>query len=166
MSLELKVALTVAIIAALSSVIAAAFQAITSYQNAKKPADLQLANFRREWIESLRLKISDFLSAKYEEINLKQHRDHAEKVKNEDLFWEITKQGVLTTSKCARLRYEIGLMLNTNEQLHQEFDIDLQEVLLSEDPKLLNEEFMSKARIILKSEWDTLKNEMKKGIRT
>lgn len=159
---EQVVTLVAASIAAFAAIVAALASLYSVYYQASRSSNLRLAEFRKEWIEDLRIKMSEFLSYTVDLgiriENLKKKAGENDIIVDEDFFERSNRQGEAYAF--------IALSINADEKTHKEL-LELMGRMMgtkSSDIGALYEElgynFIEKSKEVLKGEWNRLKREM------
>jgi hypothetical protein len=166
---DANVAVTAAVIAACAAIATAVISALTSWSASRRSGIQKIAEFRKEWIENLRIHFAEYYSTCIAiSLVIKQYVG-AKDATNKDTIGEQMKV------KYERLNYlhnYIVLMLNPAEELHQLMEDRLKVMFMSlfetvEHPEnnaanaepLDVKSFSDLARKILKAEWNHLKSE-------
>jgi hypothetical protein len=166
---DAQVAVTAAVIAACAAIASAGISALTSWSMSRRTGIQKIAEFRKEWIENLRIHFAEFHSICVGlTIGIRQYRRQKNEQERHRLSLEIK-------DKYERLHYlhnYILLMLNPSEELHQEMERKLRQIFKeltdngengdgpSPESSALNlQEYSQLARKILKAEWSRLKSE-------
>jgi hypothetical protein len=164
-----SVAVTAAIIAACAALASAGVSALTSWSMSRRSGVQKIAEFRKEWIENLRVNFAEFHSTcSLLTLVIKQYKAAKDFAAQERLGEEMK-------ARYERLNYlhnYIVLMLNPSEELHQQMENRLKVMFTSLFPTVEHPEdatavpsplelrsFTDLARKILKAEWNRLKSE-------
>jgi hypothetical protein len=164
-----NIAVTAAIIAAIAAIASACISALTSYSASKRSGVQKIAEFRKEWIENLRVHFAEFHSTYFRLALLVMKYRRAKDAGQKHQFGEQMHDGFV------RLQYlhnYIILMLNPAEELHQQMESRVRQMVtnLVEDeetdergastPNVSDlQSYSDLARKILKAEWNRLKSE-------
>ena len=103
-------------VAAVAAIIAAGVSTYTAYYQATRSSKLRLAEFRREWIENLRIRIATFSTLAGSQNSTSEEIENGEPRK--------AKNDLLTITKDLRIKlleefYYIKLCLNLEEEDHK-----------------------------------------------
>ena len=134
-----------------------AFVALVSLQSVRSNGVQRVGEFRKEWIESLRIHLAEILSLSASRLQQTQER-----ALNPDFVSGIGayQSDEYLTKKWERLFYltsYVQLMLNKSEKAHQDLEKTMFELLQSGPTGDRLNQFINQSRFVLKTEWDRVK---------
>jgi hypothetical protein len=124
----------------------------------------RLAEFRKEWVENLRLHIAEFHSLAFNRLVLSTTNDDlgetAPSHRKVESINRNQKEISASLMRTSYLKSYIDLMLNPNEDEHKTLSSLLKEVAVSRPSQENLRNLVVQSRLVLKSEWDRLKREI------
>jgi hypothetical protein len=158
---EQTATLIAAVIAAFAGLVAVATSFYSTFHQQNRVGKLRLAEFRRDWIESLREKLASYLALSLQ-LDICQKKLKGQDPKELLLIDQIEEMQIKLMSEF----YYIKLCLNKTETAHREL-LEILELMLTEKLEIvqfkLKERGLNLADMaddILKTEWKKLKLEM------
>jgi hypothetical protein len=150
-----------------ATLIAALSAAYFSHRALAQQSKQRLAEFRKEWIENLRIQLAGFRASSYRRRTAKTNREFYKKSKNNDLTRMWNEKYMEFTEETARSYHYVLLCLNEGEAEHAALMARMK-LHLEEKQEELDAltgtnapEFLTLARAVLKKEWERLKSEFK-----
>ena len=138
---------------------------IIAYRAVKSNGKQRIADYRKEWIENLRVQLAEFDNLSNQRAVLQKMRSQLESNPihqiNEELKLENMKEFNTAFERCRAVNSYVVLMLNPNEEDHKKLSGILGDLLSTMEPsaeKLFELRHISQT--VLKTEWDRLKIEL------
>ncbi|MEE1656605.1 hypothetical protein VB618_10375 [Microvirga sp. CF3062] len=140
----------------LATAILAIVTLVVSLKNIKSNHSYKIADFRRHWIEELRVKVARF-SVLYNELEMKVSGTFdRDGIKQK--YWKVgNPEDEEKRKEMTEIVYHITLMLNPREKMHKDL-VDMMNNYLALDVDANLREFHDLARQIMKAEWDRVKS--------
>lgn len=153
----------VTLIAALGALGTSIWSNFTAHKALKSSGRQRLSEFRKEWIESLRLNLAEMHALGFNRLILAETNKTLDAdIENIDFVAARKKNQSeinATLDRSTHLFSFITLMLNSEEEPHEKLTVCMREILKSYPTKKNLNEFLTQSRTVLKLEWDKLKLE-------
>lgn len=148
-----------------ATLIAALSAAYFSHRTIALQGKQRLAEFRKEWIENLRIHLANYRAADFRRKNAKVNMAKFQKNQNKDQNTLWAERYLEFTEESSREFHYVSLCLNEGEPEHSallvrmrahqnEDEVEIKKLTDSKAP-----EFLELARAVLKKEWERLKTE-------
>ena len=147
---ESGISVLVAVIAAAAAVTSGILSNFFTYYQLKRSSQQRISEFRKDWIEDLRNKISEYLSLAYRRTHIKSQFDIRHTFSPE--LWRATTEEMISTNeKFIFLTNYILLNLNRTESEHISLENKM-EAIFKHDKKKIDQEpvFTELSRVVLK----------------
>lgn len=143
------------------TLIFAGFAALLSWLNFRKSGSQKLAQFRKEWIENLRIHLAEYNSLRFRIHTTTQAIEHAKKT-NKQRTAALTEKRDEALKRMGYVIAYIRLMMNEGEPLHDQLNEMISDHLEKSFniPEASRKKFITLCRKVLKTEWEKAKSEM------
>jgi hypothetical protein len=139
-----------------------AFVALVSLQSIRRNADQRVAEFRKEWIENLRIHLAEIISLSASRQQLAQDREHMPAFYTTPPLFKSDEYLQKKWERFFYLTSYVQLMLNSSEKAHKELERTMFELMKSGPTGERLNQFVTQSRFVLKTEWDRVKNQEQK----
>ena len=156
--------MTAELILNIATLVAALAAAVTGIWAVRRAGFQKLAEFRKEWIENLRLHLAEYLAMTYAVRALDQITDIDLQKNDPELAKLKINEYQTSLNRLVQLQSYITMMLNEDEDSHRSIIESMQlftnSIRSGNSPEFNYAEFEHNSRIALKSEWKRVKDEI------
>jgi hypothetical protein len=134
-----------------------AFVAIASFQAIRRSGRQRIGEFRKEWIEDLRVHLAEILALNASQLQMQRESDGVLALNPDAILYAKEEEMKKASERKFYLISYVQLMLNKAEEAHRELEKIMFEVLQSGPTGESLNRFVTQSRLVLKTEWDRVK---------